>query len=519
MIGIRSALSLMCLLLGSTIPTFAAPVAVSETDVVAVDTTQVIKRSFNPRQKWQSDELNCVQILNPAPGATYRPGYFVRLNYGAGQCDATAAGPWTIHLYNNLDIQGGKVSYDYHEVIASGINEYRTQYLWTIPSNQNVKAKGAKKAGDYYVRIETNSQEGVKLVGNAGPFAIYSQDSNGGLTTLAEDVTQPLEALKRREDVANAPNAALHAEFALHPNRPPPANEAIYTPPTPTADPVVPSVLEPVILPVAPSETTLVDVTAPSDTTNPTDVTASVDVTIPPVTPSEITPTDTTVPMNVTAPTALSDIASDDATVPVTPSDTTPMDIAAPVASIDIVPKDVTTPAGSDTTESTIPANINISTDSTGSMVHLKDPNVPAVAIDTEDKSVNANVATTVPATDSAISATAAPIGGVIEIPKITEIPDHFDVPPIDLTNPNGKIPEVHNTAPTDEIHPPITDIAHTSFIPSKVLVATAVGGGAVGAGVLGASFFGQVGGVIGAILGGVVGGVAVLLHFLGFPV
>lgn len=122
MIGIKSALGLMCLLLGASTPstTFAAPVIGS---TISFDTnTQPTKRSFNPRQKWQSDELNCVQILNPTPGATYHPGYFVRLNYGAGQCDATAAGPWTIHLYNNLDIQGGKVSYDYHEVIASGVS-------------------------------------------------------------------------------------------------------------------------------------------------------------------------------------------------------------------------------------------------------------------------------------------------------------------------------------------------------------------------------------------------------------
>jgi len=120
MIGIKPALSLMCLLLGATTPVFAAPLVGHETDV-AVD-NQFAKRAFNPRQKWQSDELNCIQILNPAPGATYQPGFFVRLNYGAGQCDATPAGPWTIHLYNNLDIQGGKVSYDYHEIIASEVS-------------------------------------------------------------------------------------------------------------------------------------------------------------------------------------------------------------------------------------------------------------------------------------------------------------------------------------------------------------------------------------------------------------
>ncbi|KAF9932192.1 hypothetical protein FBU30_008747 [Linnemannia zychae] len=236
MIGIKSALGLMCLLLASTTSTSAMPIVGPETTTVAAvnidnNSDQLVKRSFNPRQKWQSDELNCVQILNPAPGATYYPGYFVRLNYGAEQCDATATGPWTIHLYNNLDIQGDKVSYDYHEVIASGINEYKTQYTWTIPSNQNDKAKNVKKANQYYVRIETNSHEGLKLVGNAGPFAIYPESWYGsGLRPLSDDNAQPLVELKRREDLIEQPTGAdAEVLVRIAPNKPTPANDVIST--------------------------------------------------------------------------------------------------------------------------------------------------------------------------------------------------------------------------------------------------------------------------------------------------
>ncbi|KAF9903255.1 hypothetical protein EC991_004027 [Linnemannia zychae] len=433
MIGIKTALSLMCLLVGATTSSFAAPVVGPEAEVVVG--AQIVKRSFNPRQKWQSDELNCVQILNPSPGATYHPGYFVRLNYGAGECDATATGPWTIHLYNNLDIQDDKVSYDYHEVIASGINEYKTQYLWTIPSNQNSKAKNLKKANKYYVRIETNSQEGVKLVGNAGPFAIYPQESNGGLRALAEDITQPLEELRRREDapdlVTSSDNTDFLAEFALRPNKPAPVSDVIYTPPTPAVTsapktPDAPAVPSPDALPVA---------SAPNDV---------------------------------------------------------------------VPPKDVENVAGSKATDPSVPTVIEVDANLNGSKVQVND---------SQDKSVNTaapslpSLTESIPGTSDAAPAAAPPVSdpaspnGVTDIPAITEIP------------------EPHNTAPTDEIHPPVTEIAHTSFIPSKGLVVGAVAGGAIGAGILGASFFGQVGGVIGAVVGGVIGGVAVLLNFIGVPV
>lgn len=117
MISITPVLGLLCLLLASSASSApAAPVA------------QMAERSagFNPKQKWQVDEVNCVQILNPAPGATYHPGYFVRMNYGTSQCgDASAAGPWSIHLYNNPEIQaGGNIRYDYHEVIADGVSSF-----------------------------------------------------------------------------------------------------------------------------------------------------------------------------------------------------------------------------------------------------------------------------------------------------------------------------------------------------------------------------------------------------------
>ncbi|KAH7028561.1 hypothetical protein BKA57DRAFT_524057 [Linnemannia elongata] len=470
MIGIKSALGLMCLILGVTTPstTLAAPIIGSDTttDISLDANSQLTKRSFNPRQKWQSDELNCVQILNPSPGATYHPGYFVRLNYGAGQCDATATGPWTIHLYNNLDIQGGKVSYDYHEVIASGVNEYKTQYMWTIPNNQNSKTKNVKKTNEYYVRIETNSQEGVKLVGNAGPFAISPQlDSNkGGLRTLTEDVAHPLEELRRREDAPAAsttePSGNFLAEFALRPNRPSPVNEVIFSPPTPSV------------------------IVAPAATT----------VTKAPVTPSPA------VPVPVT-PAAVSASVAPDA-------------ISAPVVSV-VAPKEpVNAVAGTETIDANVPTDIDVTTDSNGSKVQLNDPKA-AVAINTQDKNLVDINTPDVTLSESEIAAIVAPTandpaaaavttgnsGGITEIPAITEIP------------------EPHNTAPTDEVHPPVTEIAHTSFIPGKLIVAGLVAGGAIGAGIVGASFFGQVGGVIGAFVGGIIGGVAVLLNFFGVPV
>jgi hypothetical protein len=266
------------------------------------------------------------------------------------------------------------------------------------------------------------------------------------LTNLAKDISH-LEELKRREDAptpsAIEPDENFQAEFALHPRRPSPVNEVIFTPPTPL-------------------------------------------VSLPPVT----------------------------ATVneaPVMPGPGAPAP-AAPAADT-AAPKDVVAVTGVETTTGTnVPTNIDVATDSNDSKVQLNDPNSKAafVAIDSKDEDIvdindpayGSSIPLNAPeiaAVDPA-AATTAP-DGVTEVPVITEIP------------------EVHNTAPTDEIHPPITEIAHTSFIPSKVLVAGAVAGGAIGAGIVGASFFGQVGGIIGAVVGGIVGGVAVLLHFIGLPV
>ncbi|KAF9437159.1 hypothetical protein BGZ76_001769 [Entomortierella beljakovae] len=152
-------LGLCCFLLGGS--------------TLAVSATHPSKRSFNPRQKWERDEINCVRIFNPTTGSTFRPGYFVRMSYGAEQCGFDAAKPWTIHLYNNPEIErNGEIRYDYHEVIAEGLNEHSGQYLWTIPAAQQSMEKSVKKTNDYYVRVETSARDGTKLVGNAGPFTI-----------------------------------------------------------------------------------------------------------------------------------------------------------------------------------------------------------------------------------------------------------------------------------------------------------------------------------------------------------
>ncbi|KAF8953722.1 hypothetical protein CPC16_008940 [Podila verticillata] len=203
------------------------------------------KRStgFDLRQKWQVNEVNCIQILNPAPGATYHPGYFVRMNYGTGQCGgATAASPWSIHLYNNPEIQdGGKIRYDYHEVIADGINEGRTQYTWNIPADQDSRAR-VRKTSDYYVRVETSSADGVKLVGNAGPFAIYPD--------------------LHRRDEATSPSAEFDAKLApLHR----PAKSAPVEPVIAPTTPKVPT-KAPIVAPTTPQVLTEAPVPATVDT-------------------------------------------------------------------------------------------------------------------------------------------------------------------------------------------------------------------------------------------------------------
>ncbi|KAG0342458.1 hypothetical protein BG000_004478 [Podila horticola] len=200
MLSTTPALGFLCLLLASSASSApAAPVA------------QMAERSteFNPKQKWQVDEVNCIQILNPAPGATYHP-----------------------------EIQaGGKIRYDYHEVIADGINERRTQYTWSIPADQDLRARNVHKVSDYYVRVETSSSDGVKLVGNAGPFAIYPE-------------------LQRRDNAAKSDSTEFDAKFALphRPTAPAPAKPVASTTPKVTTTEV--SVEAPVVASTTPKATT-----------------------------------------------------------------------------------------------------------------------------------------------------------------------------------------------------------------------------------------------------------------------
>jgi len=307
--------------------------------------------------------------------------------------------------------------------------------LWTVPNNHNARAKNVKKPGAYYVRIESNSHEGVKLVGNAGPFTISPQDSNGGTKTLAEEIAQPMLELKRREDAAT-PDANFRADFALHPNRPSPVSQVIYSPEIPTA--TIPAA------PVVPAPISTGPASSPPEVGGaPVDVTA--------------------IKGNVASGLVDTNIPVDIDTVTGSSGSNVPNGIDAPVVAVG-------------TTDKTIPPNANVPSD----------PSASAAAPVAE---VAAPVTAPTATGDSAV------------VPAFTEIP------------------EAHNIAPQDEIHPPVTEIAHSSFIPSKVLLAGAVAGGAIGAGILGASFFGQVGGVIGAVVGGVIGGVAVLLHVIGVPV
>ena len=119
MLPLALSLSLLGLALGPTL-TLALP--------TLPPIAQLPERSFNIRQKWERNEVNCIQILNPAPGAAYYPGYFVRMIYGTADCEGfTAAGPLEIHLYNNPEMQGGRIRYDYHEVIADGVSQFVTE--------------------------------------------------------------------------------------------------------------------------------------------------------------------------------------------------------------------------------------------------------------------------------------------------------------------------------------------------------------------------------------------------------
>ncbi|KAG0088328.1 hypothetical protein BGZ93_008495 [Podila epicladia] len=409
MISITPGLGLLCLLLASSASSApAAPVA------------QMAERSagFNPKQKWQVDEVNCVQILNPAPGATYHPGYFVRMNFGTSQCgDASVAGPWSIHLYNNPEIKaGGSIRYDYHEVIADGINGGRTQYTWNIPADQDSRARNVHKASEYYVRIEASSSNGVKLAGNAGPFAIYPE-------------------LQRRDDAAKSHPTEFDAKFALlhRPTAPAPV-EPVVAPTTPKAP-----TKAPFVAPTTPKASTKAPIVAPSTQTVPAD---ALEV--------SIAPGDTPAKPNV----------PDSSVATPEPAEQHPHPL-----------------------------------DSTAV------PNVIAPAT---------------PAPDVVIPATPSPID-LVTIP-ITSA-NSAALTPSDSSV--GDVPVPHNLPPVHDTGKgePVTPIATTSIIPSKVIMAAGVTAGALVVGYGGGALFGSLGSALGAVVGGVVGGLAVLASFAGIPV
>ncbi|KAF9960312.1 hypothetical protein BGZ70_008635 [Mortierella alpina] len=390
MLPLALPLSLLCLALGPYF-TVALP--------TLLPASQLPERSFNVRQKWERNEVNCIQILNPAPGAAYYPGYFVRMIYGTANCEGfTATGPLAIHLYNNPEMRGGRIRYDYHEVIADGLGEDENQFLWNIPSNDEAKFDSVQKTADYYVRIETNSDDGVKLVGNAGPFAIYPNTETSGLRRRSSE--DPAAAFAS-SDGSTQPAADLGAEYALRPVRGPNAV------PEPMTD--APIIMAPPSAPEA--------------------------ITVLPETPS---------PVESTAP---------------------PPQVNASSETVETLkPKD-----GGDT------LNPSLST----KLPDLKN-------------------------TDGIISQEPVPLDKGVA--------------------PGGEVSTSKDQAPQgsqDEVmrKPPITEISHRSLIPSKFIVATAVGAGAVGLGIVGGNLFGQFGAAVGAVIGGIIGGLAVVLSFVGVPV
>ncbi|KAG0038380.1 hypothetical protein BGZ82_000338 [Podila clonocystis] len=300
---------------------------------------------FNPRQKWQVDEVNCVQILNPARGATYHPGYFVRMNYGTSQCAGSpAAGPWSIHLYNNPEIQaGGKIRYDYHEVIAEGINGGRTQYTWNIPADQDSRARNVRKASDYYVRVETRSSDGIKLVGIVGPFAIYPE-------------------LQRRGNAAESASTEFDAKFALlhRPTAPTPVESVVAptTPSVPVETPVVAPTtpIVPVESPVIAPTTPMVPVEAPVGT--PTTPTVPREGPVFPIVPAD-TPAKPNVPgSSVAIPEPAVRYPLDSAAVPNVNVSATPVPDFAPATPTPVDP--VTSPSTGDSSVVSPPSDSSV---------------------------------------------------------------------------------------------------------------------------------------------------------------
>ncbi|KAF9104737.1 hypothetical protein BGX27_009975 [Mortierella sp. AM989] len=247
MLTLTPALGLLCLFFG--------PVS-----SLAASASHLTKRSFSLKQKWQRDEVNCVSIYNPSRDAKYHPGYMIHMSYGTEQCNgATAAGPWKIHLYNNPEIVQGKIQFDYHEVIADGLKEYNTQYVWNISPSQQNMAK-VKKVNEYYVRVETSTKDGTKLVGNAGPFSI------------SPDLSRRADAV----DTLATTDPVLNAEFALKPHSTPldfpdeSVQDTIAKPDVPVAAapelPTVATPVDPVVAaPAAPIAPSTVDASLPAD--------------------------------------------------------------------------------------------------------------------------------------------------------------------------------------------------------------------------------------------------------------
>lgn len=135
------------------------------------------------------------------------------------------------------------------------------------------------KVSDYYVRVETSSSDGVKLVGNAGPFAIYPE-------------------LQRRDNAAKSDSTEFDAKFALphRPTAPAPAKPVASTTPKVTTTEV--SVEAPVVASTTPKATT------PKATTPMISVDTPVVVPIEPKTPAEtpvvpIAPVDTPAQPNI----------------------------------------------------------------------------------------------------------------------------------------------------------------------------------------------------------------------------
>lgn len=143
----------------------------------------------------------------------------------------------------------------------------------------------------------------------------------------------------------------------------------------------------------------------------------------------------------------------------------------------------------------------------------VRDP-APTIPVDSIEASPSVDITVGTPPTEepAPIAPVNIPGGSKLQVGTPPN-PSEFPLPPKSST------PKDLGLTEDSASKPPVTEIAASSAIPNKYIVAGAVAGGAAGLGILGGTFFGNVGTALGAVVGGAVGGLAVAVSYLGIPV